>query len=264
MKPHLFGRPAALFLPASRASAIRHARESDADLVILDLEDAVKPEDKTEARNAAIAALEEEWPMPVAIRINGTGTPEHVGDVAAVATAKLDAVIVPDVKSATEIERLRASFDHQILAMIETASAVLHAHEIAIKSNGLIAGTNDLANDLRLPGHAGRTEMGYALQRIVLSARAANVPVFDGVFNKLDDLDGFASEAAESHLMGFDGKTLIHPSQIAVCRKAFAPTEIELERAQRLVDAATGGAERFEGEVIETMHVEAARRLLER
>lgn len=264
MTPTLFGRPAALFLPASRASAVEHARNSDADFVILDLEDAVRPEDKAAARSAAVAAVETEWPMPVAIRINGSGTPEHLADVAAVSTARCDAVVVPAVRSPKEIDRLRSSLEQPILAMIETAAAVLAAEQIALQSNGLIAGTNDLAHDLRLPSTGGRCEMMHSLQQIVLAARAAKVPVFDGVYNRLDDTKGFEAEAAESHRLGFDGKTLIHPKQIAPCKKAFQPDDKELERARRLVAAASGGAERFEGEMIETMHVDAARRLLER
>ena len=103
-----------------------------------------------------------------------------------------------------------------------------------------------------------------ALQSIVLAARAAGIAVFDGVFNRLDDDQGFAEEVAEGRKLGFDGKSLIHPSQIASCHAAFAPGEEEIERAERLVAAATGGAERFEGEMVEAMHVEAARRLLAR
>ena len=104
----------------------------------------------------------------------------------------------------------------------------------------------------------------HALQSTVLAARAAGIPVFDGVFNRLDDPEGFAAEAAEGRRLGFDGKTLIHPDQIAPCHSAFAPTDKELERARRLVEAASGGAERFEGAMVEAMHVDAARRLLER
>jgi citrate lyase subunit beta/citryl-CoA lyase len=103
-----------------------------------------------------------------------------------------------------------------------------------------------------------------ALQSIVLTARAAGIAAFDGVFNRLDDEQGFAAEAAEGRRLGFDGKSLIHPAQIALCHAAFAPTDEEIERAERLVSAATGGAERFEGEMVEAMHVEAARRLLAR
>jgi citrate lyase beta subunit len=141
---------------------------------------------------------------------------------------------------------------------------VLAAAEIASKTAGLIAGTNDLAADLRLPAGAGRQPLQTALQTIVLAARAAAVPVFDGVFNDLEDLDGFAAECADGRSLGFDGKSLIHPKQIDACNRAFSPSEEEIARARRLVEAFGGGAERFEGRMIERMHVESAQRLLDR
>ena len=128
----------------------------------------------------------------------------------------------------------------------------------------MIAGTNDLAADLRLPQGAGREPMQVALQTIVLAARAAGIPAIDGVFNNLKDLGGFAAEAEAGRRLGFDGKSLIHPDQIALCNRAFMPGDDEIARAQRLVDAFSGGAERFEDEMIERMHVEAARRVLQR
>jgi citrate lyase subunit beta/citryl-CoA lyase len=141
---------------------------------------------------------------------------------------------------------------------------VLAAPQIADVAAGLIAGTNDLRSDLRLPLDATREPISAALQMIVLAARAAGVAVFDGVFNQLDDLDGFLAEARDGRRLGFDGKSLIHPNQIEPCHGAFAPSEGELERARKLVEAFHGGAERFENEMIERMHVEAAQRVLER
>jgi citrate lyase subunit beta/citryl-CoA lyase len=148
--------------------------------------------------------------------------------------------------------------------MVETPRGVLAAPSIAGEAAALIAGTNDLSATLRLPAGAGRAPLQVALQTIVLAARAGGVPCFDGVFNRLDDLAGFEAEAVEGRRLGFDGKTLIHPDQIAPCKAAFAPTPEELARAERLVAAASGGAQRFEGEMIERMHVEAAERLLGR
>jgi citrate lyase subunit beta/citryl-CoA lyase len=261
MALNLFDRRALLFLPASNPRAIAKARSSDADLVILDLEDAVKPADKAEARRAAVAAIAQDWPMPVAIRINGVGTPEHEADLAALAHANCDLVVLPSVRSAEEVRGIKLGIP--LAAMIESAAAVLDAPAIAQHCDALILGTNDLAADLRLPG-ADRSAMTYALQATLVAARAAGIAVFDGVFNAIDDAEGFAAEAVQSRAMGFDGKTLIHPSQIAPCHAAFAPSGEELARAARLVAAATGGAERFEGAMIETMHVDAARRLLAR
>jgi citrate lyase beta subunit len=264
MSLDLFDKRALLFLPASNPRAIIHARESNADLVILDLEDAVRPEDKGTARDAAIAALAEKWPMPVAIRVNGARTDWHGPDVVAVMHDKPDAVVVPRVESKEELSFVRNQTGLPVLAMIETAKGVLNATTIAHEAAGLIAGTNDLAADLRLPPGAGREPLQVALQSIVLAGRAEGIAVFDGVFNRLDDDQGFAAEAAQGRRLGFDGKSLIHPSQIVPCHAAFAPTEEEIARAERLVAAATGGAERFEGEMIEHMHVEAAERLLRR
>ncbi|WP_310468795.1 CoA ester lyase [Sphingomonas sp.] len=263
MDVDLFGTRSLLFLPASNPRAIARARDSAADLVILDLEDAVKESDKALAREAAVAAVAERWPMPVAIRINGTGTEWHADDLVAVAMSDADVLVLPMAESAEEIDGLVA-VERPVMAMIESAVGVFAAPAIAKACAGLIVGTNDLSADLRLAPDAGRGPLQTALQMVLLAARAGEAAAFDGVFNRLDDPDGFAAECAESRWLGFDGKSLIHPDQIAPCHAAFAPTAAELDRARRLVDAATGGAERFEGAMIERMHVEAAERLLAR
>ncbi|GLR46427.1 HpcH/HpaI aldolase/citrate lyase family protein [Sphingomonas astaxanthinifaciens] len=262
MTAGLFGRPAVLFLPANRASAVARARESGADLVILDLEDAVAPADKEVARAAAVAAVAEPWPCPVAIRINGVGSRWHVGDLEALRDVRCDLVVVPRVERREAIEEVKVIDHLPVAAMIETAKGVLAASDIASRAAALIAGTNDLRASLRLPDGTNRAPLQLALQTIVLAARANGIPCFDGVFNKLDDPEGLAAEAAEGRALGFDGKTLIHPGQIAAAKAAWTPTPQELARAERLVAAASGGAQRFEGEMIERMHVEAAERLL--
>ena len=149
---NLFGRSAVLFLPASNPRAIAKAKESDADLVILDLEDAVRQDDKLSARSAAVAAVAEEWPMPVAIRVNGPAAEWHDNDVAAVAVSKADLIVVPCVFSALEIESVRARLGQPVAAMVEKAAAVLDVLAIARISDALIVGTNDLAADLRRAG----------------------------------------------------------------------------------------------------------------
>ena len=264
MSIDLFDKRALLFLPASNPRAIAKARESDADLVILDLEDAVKPEDKDSARQAAVEAVAQPWPMAVAIRINGVGNPWHGPDLVAITHAPVDLVVMPRVEDREELTFVRKQSGKPVAAMIETARGVLAAREVGHDAVALIAGTNDLAADLRLPLGARRPALQTALQTIVLAARSQGIAVFDGVYNQLDDLDGFAAEAAEGRTLGFDGKSLIHPTQIAPCHAAFAPSDEELARAERLVAASTGGAERFEGEMIERMHVESAERLLAR
>ena len=260
----LFTVRSLLFLPTSNPRAIAKARGADADLVILDLEDAVKAQDKESAREAAAEALTDSWRMPVAIRVNGVGSEWHSLDLDAVGRSKADLVVVPRAISAHLVHGIAEAVGKPVLAMIETAAGVLAAAEIAPQTAGLIAGTNDLRADLRLPLDSTREPISASLQMIVLAARAAGVPVFDGVFNNLNDEVGFAKEAEEGRRLGFDGKSLIHPNQIAPCHDAFAPTSAEIERAEKLVAAFRGGAERFEGEMIERMHVETAQRLLGR
>jgi citrate lyase subunit beta/citryl-CoA lyase len=258
----------ALFLPASNARAIAKARTLAADMVILDLEDAVADEAKAEARNAALAAAEEGgFPGLLAVRINAVGTEWHQGDVTAIAgRGGFDLVVLPKAESANGIAALTARLERPVLAMIETPTGVLHAPAIAAAQGvaGLIAGSNDLAAGLRLPPEAPRGSMMLALQSIILAARAAGIVALDGVWNRLDDADGFAAECANGRLLGFDGKTLIHPSQIEPCNRLFSPDAAEVEDAEALIAAATGGAERFRGRMIETLHVEAAKRLLAR
>ena len=253
-----------LFLPASNPRAIARARKAGSDLVVLDLEDAVKPADKLAAREAAMEAVADAWPMPIAIRINGAGSEWHSLDLDAVARSKADIVVVPRAASAHLVDDVAKTAAKPVLAMIETAAGVLAAAEIAQTCAGLIAGTNDLRADLKLPLDATREPISASLQMIILAARAAGVAVFDGVFNSLDDAEGFAKEATASRRLGFDGKSLIHPDQIAPCHRAFAPSAAEIERAKALVAAFHGGAERFGNEMIERMHVEAAQRLLDR
>ena len=260
----LFAVRSLLFLPASNPRAIAKARAAGADMVVLDLEDAVKPADKEAARSDAVEAVSTNWPMPVAIRVNGAGTQWHSLDLDAVAGSKADYVIVPRAISAHLVHGVAEAVGKPALAMIETAAGVLAAAEIAPETAGLIAGTNDLRADLRLPLDATREPISASLQLIVLAARAAGVAVFDGVFNRLTDLQGFESECRDGRMLGFDGKSLIHPDQIAPCHRVFAPSDSELDRARKLVEAFDGGAERFEDQMIERMHVEAAERVLQR
>ncbi|HEX9946642.1 MAG TPA: CoA ester lyase [Allosphingosinicella sp.] len=250
-----------LFLPASNPRAIEKARGLAADLIVLDLEDAVKPGDKDEARSAAVAAAAEGFAGLCAIRINSSG-PWHEADLAAVASSRADYVIVPMTPGPEAARAAAQATGKPVLAMIETARGVLAAAAIAPETAGLIAGTNDLAADLGLRPGGGRAALATSLQTILLAARAAGVAAFDGVHNRLDDPVGFAAQCEEGKSFGFDGKSLIHPSQIEPANRLFGPSGEEVEAARRLLAAATGGAERFEGEMIERMHVEQARWVL--
>jgi len=257
----------ALYMPASNARAIEKARSLPADMIILDLEDAVPPGMKDEARMAAVAASEAGFGgRLLAIRINGVGSVAHMNDVVVVKQSACDIVVVPKVESAEVAADLVERLRKPIIVMIETPRGVLCAPEICAVDGvvGVFVGANDLANALRLPPNAPRGALAMALQSIVLSARAAGIWVFDSVYNDLNNPEGLAAECAEGRMMGFDGKTLIHPNQIVATNVAFSPSDAEVEDARALVEAASGGAERFRDRMIETMHVDAARRILAR
>ncbi|MBJ7502358.1 MAG: CoA ester lyase [Sphingopyxis sp.] len=255
-----------LYVPGSNARALEKAAGLAADMLIIDLEDAVPAGRKAEAREAMRAAVTAGYPgKRVAVRINGTGSEYQAADINALAGLPLDAVVLPKVDAIADLELARG-LGLPVLAMIETPVAIYAAREIAADPavRGLIAGLNDLAHELKLPDGMDRGAMGHAIQAIILAARAGGVWGFDGVYNAIDDAAGFAAEAGEARRLGFDGKTLIHPSQVDPCNAAFAPSEREVAAAEALVAAATGGAQRHAGRMIEDMHVAAARALLER
>lgn len=254
----------ALFLPASNARAIEKARALAVDMVLIDLEDAVAPSDKVAARAAAVAAAGQGFgDRIVAIRINSIATEWHTHDVAAVAASRADAVVLPKAEDATSVAHVAHATGKPLLAMIETPVGVYAAREIAALDGviGLIAGTNDLVAELRCEGRAG---LAYALQAIVLAARACGRIALDGVFNRLDDPAGLEAEAREGRGLGFDGKTLIHPDQIDIANRVFGPGEAEIEDARALLAAHAGGAQRFRNRMIETLHVDVARRVIGR
>jgi len=252
-----------LFLPASNERAIEKARAVEADMVVLDLEDAVRPEDKAAARTAAVAASHEGFgDRLLAIRVNAQGTPYYGEDVVCLRKSAADFVVLAKVESPRQAADAAWLTGKPILAMIETPRGVIDAAAIAPATRGLIAGTNDLCAELGIEPGGGRHGLVYALQRVVLAARAAGVAAFDGVYNGLDDDEDLAEECRQGRAFGFDGKSLIHPSQIGTANRLFGPGDEEVDAARRLIEAATGGAERFEGRMIEDMHVARARALL--
>ena len=255
-----------LFLPASNKRAIEKARELPADLIILDLEDAVRAEEKDEARRLVVEATEQGGfgGRPVAVRVNQAGTRTFGEDVTTVRHAKVDLVVLAKAETVKDVHDASVLMAKPVLAMIETPRAVIDAAAIAPHCAGLIAGTNDLSAALGLPPQEAREGLVYALQRIVLTARAAGIPAFDGVYNRLEADAGLEAECRQGRAWGFDGKSVIHPSQIETTNRLFGPTAEELDAARRLVAAATGGAERHEGRMIEAMHVESAHRLIAR
>ncbi len=252
-----------LFVPASRPRMIAKAATLAADWVILDLEDAVREDEKDVARAGLGDALAMLANRPVGVRINPLDGPHAAADLAALATTDPALIVVPKVEDAGSLTPLAG---RALLPMVETPQGVLSAASIAAASGvvGLMVGTNDLAATLRLPPHAPRSSLAYALQAVVLAARAAGGWAIDGVFNALADAEGLAAECAEGRLLGFDGKSLIHPDQIAVANTAFAPSDAELADAHALIAAAGGGAERFRDRMVEDLHVEMARAMIQR
>ena len=266
-----------LYMPGANERALTKARELPADALILDLEDAVAPDAKAEARErvceaAASGAYGE---RTVAIRVNGIGTEWHRADVRAAAQAGPDAILVPKISSAAEVlDTERAIADAgapdrtALWAMLETPAAILNAAEITASSERLsvfVMGTNDLAKELYAEHVGGREPLLASLSLCLLAARAAGKSILDGVFNDVRDTAGFESECIQGRRLGFDGKTLIHPGQIEICNRAFSPSAEEVEHAHRVIEAfelAGGGVVTVDGRMIENLHVENARRVL--
>ncbi|KPF77599.1 malyl-CoA thiolesterase [alpha proteobacterium AAP81b] len=262
-----------LYLPANRDSAIAKARTLPADCVILDLEDAVQPDAKAAARAAAVAAAEAGgWDgKTLILRVNGTTTPWFADDLAAARAAPFDALLVPKVDAPEEAAAVVAQAGGRpVWAMIETPKGVLAAAAIAAVPGvvALVAGMADLAKDLRCRPDAARTPLLHSLSAIVLAARAAGIAAIDGVYTDIRNAEGFAAEAAQALMLGFDGKTLIHPSQVEPCNAAFAPTPAEIAEAEGMIAAyeaalaAGAGVATFGGKMVEVLHVAEARRRL--
>jgi citrate lyase subunit beta/citryl-CoA lyase len=270
-------RRSALFMPASNARAIAKARTLDSDVVILDLEDAVAPDLKASARDAAVAAIAEGGfdARELVVRVNGLDTEWGAADCAAIGQARPDAILLPKISTPADLAAARSAVasDVPLWAMIETCAAVLNiaALSSAARAHGLtclIAGTNDLAKEMRCRPDAARTPLQAALALIVMAARAAGIVALDGVCNVLEDGSVLAAECAQGALFGFDGKTLIHPAQIAAANCAFGASDQQLDWARAVVAAfalpenADKGAIRVNGEMIERLHLAEAVRLL--
>ncbi len=271
-------RRSALYMPASNARAIAKARTLDCDVVILDLEDAVAPDEKTAARDRVVEAVREGGfgSRELVVRVNGLGTPWYADDVAAVREIGVGAVLVPKVSYPVDLETVRASLGEDgppIWAMIETCAAILSLPTLsqaasATRLTALIAGTNDLAKEMRCRLGPDRTPLMPALTATVMAARAAGIVALDGVCNALDDAPRFAVECAQGAMLGFDGKTLIHPSQIEAANAGFAPSEEELARARLIVatfakpENADKGAIRLDGQMVERLHLAEAEAML--
>jgi len=273
-------RRSVLYMPGANERALEKAQTIPADALILDLEDAVAPDAKPDARERVCAAATSGayGTREIAIRANGIGTEWHDDDLAAIAKAGPDAVVIPKINSAAEVHRIEKALEAggapertKIWAMLETPIAMLSAHEIAGSSDRLavlVMGTNDLAKELQAAHVPGREPLLQGLGLCLLAARAAGKVILDGVYNDIKDETGFVAECEQGRDLGFDGKTLIHPSQVEPCNTTFAPSPEDVEKAGRIIAAfeeaeADGrGVVTVDGRMVENLHVDQARRTL--
>jgi citrate lyase subunit beta/citryl-CoA lyase len=275
-------RRSVLYMPGSNARALEKARELPADALILDLEDAVAPEAKAQARAAIVKAVQAGGfgDREVLIRINGLDTRWWVEDLDAVALAKPDAVLVPKISHSGQLQDLAARIVDmgtdprvRVWAMMETPLAMLNVGDIAAAAldsetrlAGFVMGTNDLAKDTRAKIVPGRAPMLPWLMSCVAAARAYGLDILDGVYNDLGNAEGFAAECRQANDLGFDGKTLIHPRQIEPCNEAFSPSAEEIAVARKMIAAfelpenRDKGVVQIDGRMVERLHAEMAQR----
>jgi citrate lyase subunit beta/citryl-CoA lyase len=269
-----------LYMPGSNPRALEKARTLSADGLIFDLEDAVAPDTKEEARAIVSAALAQGGygGRELLLRVNALDTPWGHADLAAAATMPLDGVLLPKIENPDRVrltvsllDALGAPLGLAVWCMIETPLGILYAREIAGASPrlaGLVLGTSDLSKDLHAVATRDRLPLVTSLAIAMLAARAHGLAILDGVDLNLSDDEGFAAACRQGRELGFDGKTLIHPKQIAGANRAFAPTEVEIEWSRRIIaahaeaTAAGQGVVLVEGRLIENLHVENARRLV--
>ena len=267
-------------MPGSNARALEKARSLDADVLILDLEDAVSPAQKAVARDQVLAAVTEGGygRRELVVRVNGFDTEWGRKDIEAFANAPISALCLPKVESAAEIhavvqvlQQAGANANLKLWAMAETPRGVLAVSEIAgahPRMDAIVLGTSDLAKDLRVPHTPQRLGMLTSLGMCVLAARAHGIDVFDGVHLDLDDENGLHTACEQGVELGFDGKTLIHPKQIAVTNQLFSPSSDTLARAEKIrlawqaAEAEGKGVVLVDGRLVEALHVEEAVRVL--
>ena len=271
-------RRSALYVPGANARALEKARTLDADVVIIDLEDAVADSQKAIAREQVLKALKTRYKAETVVRVNDPTTPEGAADMKAIARSGCDAVLLPKVETPREVRdshlRLAAAgapANLALWAMVETPLAVLHVEEIAFSSphlKCLVMGTSDLAKDLRARHTPQRLPFLTLLSLCVLAARAAGLIILDGVHLDLDDEQGFLESCRQGSELGFDGKTLLHPKTIAGANAAFGPTAEEVAWAKKITAAHADavrqgkGVRVVDGKVIESLHVEGAEHTL--
>lgn len=266
-------RRSLLYLPGSNARAIEKARGLPADAVIIDLEDAVAPDAKADARSAAVAAIDAGgWgTREIAIRVNGLGTPWAAEDLAAAAASRADVVVVPKVDGPADAARaVAAAGGKPLWVLVETPRAVQQVDAIADVPGiaGLVAGFADLTKDLRARPGPDRMPLWHAASRIVTAARASGILAFDGVYTDIRDPSGLEAETRQGLAFGFDGKTCVHPDQLETVNRTFSPSADEIAHARGVIDAhrealaAGKGVATFKGKMVEVLHVMEAHRTL--
>ena len=273
-------RRSVLYMPGANDKALEKAKTLPCDAIILDTEDSVAPDMKALAREKVAAAVRsgEYGRRELTIRINGLDTEWWRDDLESAAAAGPSAVVVPKINSADDVAKVEAVLsgvaganDIAIWAMRETPAAMERAVEIATSSDRLtvlVMGTNDLAKELRAGLVPGRAPLLWGLGRCLNAARYAGKVILDGVYNDVKNPEGFAAECAQGAEMGFDGKTLIHPTQVEPCNDAFAPSEAEVEHSRKVIEAWEAGIAEGKGVItvggrmIENLHVDNARRAL--
>jgi citrate lyase subunit beta/citryl-CoA lyase len=281
MQPMSTYRPrrSVLYMPAANERALEKAKDIQADALIFDLEDAVAPDSKEVAREQACAAAasSEYGNRELTIRCNGLDTPWGRDDVLAAAAAGPAAVVIPKVDGSSYLDEISellnqggAPSSTQIWAMVETPIGILHVEEIARheRMSVMVLGTNDMAKELRASITADRQALLPYLAMCLLSARAAGVAILDGVYNDIKDESGFKDVCVQGAEMGFDGKTLIHPNQVAPTNEIFSPSLDELDFHRRIIEEFEAaekegrGVLTVDGKMIENLHVDEARRAL--
>ena len=275
-------RRSALYMPGANTRALEKAKTLPADMLLLDLEDAVAPEAKADAREAVTSAVKAGGygAREVVIRINGLDTEWGLDDLKAAVAAKPDGILAPKVIDGGDIDRLddamsRAGAPDEmgLWVMIEMPKAILNIQEIAeavgrTRLAGFVMGTNDLAKELRAKPTADRIAFQASLGLAVAAARAYDLVALDGVFNAISDESGLVAECEQGRAMGFDGKTLIHPSQLEPCNRVFSPDPQDVEQARDVIEAfaapenAGKGVIKVDGKMTELLHLEEARRLV--
>ena len=270
-------RRSVLYMPASNVRAIEKARELACDVVVLDLEDAVAPEAKEAARAQAVDAVAAGGfgGRELVIRVNGLDTPWGAEDLAAASAAAPDGVLVPKISSAADVAAYAAAVDGRcgLWAMIETCAALFRLDSIGEASAAVglsvwVMGTNDLAKEMHCQLGVDRAPLGAHLSWCVAAARLHGLAILDGVFNDIADGEGFAAQCQQGLAFGFDGKTLIHPSQIPAANVAFAPTAEQVQWSRLVVETfdapanAGRGALKVDGRMVELLHLVEARRVL--